>query len=100
MRLTGLATTVWSEPTLAQALTEKRPLALLVATPAFCQISICGPVLDVLLLRSWLGKLARTHSPASVAKLNSSVSSSTMTGGIKNPDRTSTHVWGGPAADS
>lgn len=35
--------------TLAQALTEGRPLALLVATPAFCQISICGPVLDVLL---------------------------------------------------
>lgn len=35
--------------TLAEALTEARPIALLVATPAFCQIAICGPVLDVLL---------------------------------------------------
>jgi hypothetical protein len=34
--------------TAAQALTEGRPLAFLVATPAFCQISVCGPVLDVL----------------------------------------------------
>lgn len=35
--------------TVAEALGEGRPLALLVATPAFCQIAICGPVLDVLL---------------------------------------------------
>ena len=35
--------------TVAEALDEGRPLALLVATPAFCQIAICGPVLDVLL---------------------------------------------------
>ncbi|MEQ1786031.1 MAG: hypothetical protein ABL966_03175 [Acidimicrobiales bacterium] len=35
--------------TVAQALDEGRPLALLVATPAFCQVAICGPVLDVLL---------------------------------------------------
>ncbi len=35
--------------TVAEALTEDRPLALLAATPAFCQIDICGPVLDVLL---------------------------------------------------
>ena len=35
--------------TLAEALTEGAPVALLVATPAFCQIAICGPVLDVLL---------------------------------------------------
>jgi len=35
--------------TLTQALTEGRPLALLIATPAFCQTAICGPVLDVLL---------------------------------------------------
>jgi hypothetical protein len=34
--------------TVAQALTEGRPIAFLVATPAFCQISVCGPVLDVL----------------------------------------------------
>lgn len=37
------------EVTLAQALSEGAPVALLVATPAFCQITICGPVLDVLL---------------------------------------------------
>jgi hypothetical protein len=35
--------------TVAEALGERRPMALLVATPAFCQIAICGPVLDVLL---------------------------------------------------
>jgi hypothetical protein len=35
--------------TVAQALGEGGPIALLVATPAFCQLSICGPVLDVLL---------------------------------------------------
>jgi hypothetical protein len=35
--------------TAAQVLTEGKPLALLVATPAFCQVTICGPVLDVLL---------------------------------------------------
>lgn len=35
--------------TVAQAIDEKKPVALLVASPAFCQIAICGPVLDVLL---------------------------------------------------
>jgi hypothetical protein len=35
--------------TVGEALGEGRPMALLVATPAFCQIAICGPVLDVLL---------------------------------------------------
>lgn len=35
--------------TVADALDDGRPIALLVATPAFCQIAICGPVLDVLL---------------------------------------------------
>jgi hypothetical protein len=37
------------EVTVAAALADGRPLALLVSTPAFCQIQICGPVLDVLL---------------------------------------------------
>ncbi|MET0728335.1 MAG: hypothetical protein ABWZ76_08585 [Acidimicrobiales bacterium] len=37
------------EVTLAQALADRSPVALLVATPAFCQLAICGPVLDVLL---------------------------------------------------
>jgi hypothetical protein len=35
--------------TVAEALDAGRPIGLLVATPAFCQITICGPVLDVLL---------------------------------------------------
>lgn len=35
--------------TLAQALGEGSPVALLVATPAFCATAVCGPVLDVLL---------------------------------------------------
>jgi hypothetical protein len=35
--------------TVAEALDRGRPIALLVATPAFCQVAICGPVLDVLL---------------------------------------------------
>lgn len=35
--------------TVAQALDAKKPVALLVASPAFCQIAICGPVLEVLL---------------------------------------------------
>ena len=35
--------------TLADALTAGGPVAFLVATPAFCQTAICGPVLDVLL---------------------------------------------------
>jgi len=37
------------EVTLAEARAEGRPVALLVATPAFCQLAICGPVLEVLL---------------------------------------------------
>ena len=35
--------------TLTSALTEGRPIAFLIATPAFCQTAACGPVLDVLL---------------------------------------------------
>ncbi|MDP1820954.1 MAG: hypothetical protein Q8K58_13840 [Acidimicrobiales bacterium] len=35
--------------TVARALQAGQPLALLIATPAFCQITICGPVLDILL---------------------------------------------------
>jgi hypothetical protein len=35
--------------TLAQALAEGRPIAFSVSTPEFCQVAICGPVLDVLL---------------------------------------------------
>lgn len=35
--------------TVAEALAGGSPIALLVASPAFCQIKICGPVLEVLL---------------------------------------------------
>ncbi len=31
------------------ALTQQRPVAYLISTPKFCQVAICGPVLDVLL---------------------------------------------------
>ncbi len=34
---------------LPAALGEDRPIALLISTPKFCQVAICGPVLDVLL---------------------------------------------------
>lgn len=35
--------------TLTAVLAEGRPTALLIATPAYCQTAICGPVLDVML---------------------------------------------------
>jgi hypothetical protein len=38
--------------TLAAALDENSPIAFLVASPAFCVTSVCGPVLDVLLAAS------------------------------------------------
>lgn len=37
------------EATLTDVLAEGKPVALIIATPAFCQTAICGPVLDVLL---------------------------------------------------
>ncbi len=37
------------EVNLREAVAGKRPAALLVSTPAFCQTAICGPVLDFLL---------------------------------------------------
>lgn len=39
----------WHDISLDTALTEGRPIALLVATPALCQSAVCGPVLDILL---------------------------------------------------
>jgi len=39
----------WHDVSLDQALGQGRPLAVLVATPAFCQTATCGPMLDVLL---------------------------------------------------
>ena len=37
------------EVSLDAALAEKRPLAVLIGTPAFCETNTCGPVLDVML---------------------------------------------------
>ncbi len=37
------------EVTLTQALATGQPVAFIIATPAFCQVAACGPVLDVLL---------------------------------------------------
>lgn len=39
----------WHTVSLDQALKQGRLLAVLVATPAFCQTATCGPVLDILL---------------------------------------------------
>ena len=39
----------WHDVSLDAALGEKRPLALLIASPARCQTQTCGPVLDILL---------------------------------------------------
>jgi hypothetical protein len=36
------------EVSLDTAIADGRPVALLVSTPAYCQVAICGPVLDVL----------------------------------------------------
>jgi hypothetical protein len=37
------------EISLADALAEGRPTAVIVSTPAYCQVAICGPVLDLLI---------------------------------------------------
>jgi hypothetical protein len=39
----------WHDVSLDAALAEKRPLAVLIASPARCQTQTCGPVLDILL---------------------------------------------------
>lgn len=39
----------WHDVSLDDALKRGRPLAVLVATPAFCQTATCGPVLETLL---------------------------------------------------
>jgi len=40
------------EVTLTEALGEGKPVGLLIATPAYCQTAVCGPVLDVVLAAS------------------------------------------------
>lgn len=39
----------WHDISLDAALAERRPMVLLVATPALCQSAVCGPVLDILM---------------------------------------------------
>ncbi|HUQ39154.1 MAG TPA: hypothetical protein VM030_03295 [Acidimicrobiales bacterium] len=39
----------WHDVSLDAALAEKRPVVLLISTPALCQSQVCGPVLDILL---------------------------------------------------
>jgi hypothetical protein len=39
------------EVSLSEGLTEGRPVAFLISTPKYCQVAICGPVLDVLVSR-------------------------------------------------
>ena len=47
---------------LADARTQGKPIALLVSTPAYCQLAICGPVLDVLLdARDAVRRIADEH---------------------------------------
>jgi TAT (twin-arginine translocation) pathway signal sequence len=46
---TAQPTCALHDVSLDAALTNGRPIALLVSTPLFCQVAICGPVLDVLL---------------------------------------------------
>jgi hypothetical protein len=36
------------EVSLTDALTQGRPVAVLLSTPAYCQVAVCGPVLDLL----------------------------------------------------
>ena len=51
------------EVSLADALAAGRPTAVLVSTPAYCQVAICGPVLD-LLIATDPGELAVVHIEA------------------------------------
>lgn len=46
---TGTPACPWHDVSLDAALAERRPIVLLVATPALCQSAVCGPVLDILL---------------------------------------------------
>jgi hypothetical protein len=51
------------EVSLADAMAAGRPVAALVSTPAYCQVAICGPVLD-LLIAADAGDVAVVHIEA------------------------------------
>lgn len=52
------------EVNLRDALAAHKPVALLVATPAYCQTAICGPVLEVLLSQraEYAGRIDMIHA--------------------------------------
>ena len=52
------------EVSLDEAMAGKRAIALLVATPAYCQTAICGPVLDLLVARQpdYAGQVTMIHA--------------------------------------
>ncbi|MCU1345458.1 MAG: hypothetical protein JWL70_1724 [Acidimicrobiia bacterium] len=56
--------------TLTQALASGKPVAFLVATPAYCQTAVCGPVLNVLIdaSKNFSGKIQIVHSEVYSAK--------------------------------
>jgi len=56
--------------TLTQALGTGKPVAFLVATPAYCQTAVCGPVLDVLIgaSKQYADKIEFVHSEVYSAK--------------------------------
>jgi hypothetical protein len=60
--------------TLTQALQAGTPVAFLVATPAYCQTAVCGPVLDVLIdvSKAYAQRIQVVHSEVYSAKFPTS----------------------------
>ena len=52
------------EVSLDEAMAGGRPVAVLISTPAYCQVAICGPVLDLLIDAAGEGDLAIVHIEA------------------------------------
>jgi len=67
--------------TLTEALAGGTPVAFLIATPQFCQTSICGPVLDVLLsLKDAFPTVKMLHSEVYPTAADAQPSSGKVTG--------------------
>lgn len=68
------------EVSLDAALAEKRPVAVLFATPAFCKSHLCGPVLDNLLSQhqAFADKVRFVH-----VEIYTSAAAKTLTDGVK-----------------
>jgi hypothetical protein len=72
--------------TLRDAIAAKKPVALLIGTPAYCQTGICGPVLDVLLDRqSRFPGVTMVHAEVYVNP-DEALSSSATSSGTSGPD--------------